>query len=454
MAQGSGLRAKLRQYGALGLVFVLAAVLLVAACIIINDWQSRRGKVPTETFDLPYIYIKTQNSLPTSLTDYANCSFEITNTEDEADAFSVSMKKKYGAKDSVGIRLRGNSTPYGDKKPYRLKFDQPQSFFGSTPNRSWSLLADYVDPALMRNYAGFELSALFENLAYTPWHRHVILYLNGKYQGVYLLTDVVDESPGRTAVATDFDAATDTDFPFLVEMSQDNTIGTGTYDVDFFTIDGFEPIEIKYPTVKERDPNGVVYKYIYDYMNAVLTLLKNGNQAVKVSFRSEPVTLGDLVDEASLMDYYLVNEIIGNWDASQKSIKIHKTKNGKLTFGPVWDFDTCAIPKWTGQPDEVSTDLSLADRRNVVGSPVPSKWLAIGDNRIKFYNRFMEKRDCIFDLVEKMQDYYAYIAPAARANANYWYGKNGEVKFEEQYQFLQDYLLLRYTKLESILLNL
>ena len=40
------------------------------------------------------------------------------------DSFTIDMKDSLEDKDSVGIRLRGNSTMNLDKKPYRIKFEK------------------------------------------------------------------------------------------------------------------------------------------------------------------------------------------------------------------------------------------------------------------------------------------------------------------------------------------
>lgn len=447
---------KSKQIVYLWLVICVTVVMIVSsvAVVAVSQYGFGNGKnlkySAEQLSQFPCIYIETQNeAMPVNKKDYVNCSFKITNTENETDAFTVTMKENYGDKDSVGIRLRGNSTALYDKKPYRIKFDKKQSFFGSPKNKSWVLLADYLDPSAMRNYVGLSLAEKFENLDFTPSHHHVVLYINGVCRGLYLLTDQVDEKKGRTNVEEEFNAAVDTDFPFLVEMSND--ANSGIANVDYFTIKGFEPIEIKYPEADERDDGNVVYNYIHEYMNAVLTLLKNDNQPVTVSFRSEPVVLSDLVDEESLIDFLLVNEIMGNTDSGYKSIYMHKTANGKIKFGPVWDFDSCAIPEWTGKPDQTQNDLSINNRTLALWGEVAEHWLSITGNQERLYNRFMEKRECILEVAAHMEEYYDYIAPVATVDADGWYGKNGAQKFEEQYTFLERFLLARYSKLATLL---
>ena len=47
----------------------------------------------------------------------------------------------------------------------------------------------------------------------------------------------------------------------------------------------------------------------------------------------------NFIDIESFIDYFLVSEISRNNDGFKKSRYFHKDKNGKITAGPVWDFD-------------------------------------------------------------------------------------------------------------------
>ena len=45
------------------------------------------------------------------------------------------------------------------------------------------------------------------------------------------------------------------------------------------------------------------------------------------------------IDIDSFVDYYLINEFFGNYDAGEHSTYMYKNSGGKLYIGPVWDFD-------------------------------------------------------------------------------------------------------------------
>lgn len=93
----------------------------------------------------------------------------------------------------AGIRLRGNSTMYGAKRPYRLKFDEKQGLLGLNDGhkfKSWCLMADYYDASMLRTYGTFRMAdTLLDGYVFSSDCAHVEVYVNGSYQGVYLLCE-------------------------------------------------------------------------------------------------------------------------------------------------------------------------------------------------------------------------------------------------------------------------
>src|SRR5690606_34816351 len=45
------------------------------------------------------------------------------------------------------------------------------------------------------------------------------------------------------------------------------------------------------------------------------------------------------LDVDSTINYYLINELFKNVDGAVASAYLTKKRNGKLFFGPIWDFD-------------------------------------------------------------------------------------------------------------------
>ncbi len=405
-----------------------------------------------DDFNLPIIEIDIEgNAMPISKQDYVNCSFKLYNTGNEEYNFEVEMADNYGGENSVGIRLRGNSTRRGRKRPYRIKFDEKKSILGLQKNKSWVLLADYFDQSHVKNYATFVLADSFDNLGFTPTGNHVALIINGEFKGLYLLCEQVDENKGRTNVKEDFDVTADDEYPFLIEMDE-LAWQEGETGVDNFLVKDINKyVEIKYPESDERqrtESSDKVYDYIYEYVNAVFTTLKT-KQPVTVSFRDNPAILEDLVDIDSAVDYYLINEIMLNYDNAKKSIYLNKTKDGKMKFGPIWDFDQ-------GMQNAYESTLSksyIETARTMhlaVHSPIYS--LLLQDET--FYNkvaiRYNELNESLVNVSDYLRDYKQVIDKIGVLDANMWYGTTGEFEFDMQYDYVRLFFNDRYDYLNEV----
>lgn len=411
-----------------------------------------KWKINEEYFEgFPMISINTQNGvLPYDKETYINASFSISNCENEEHNFDVSMKGEYGDDDSVGIRLRGNSTSYYPKKPYRIKFDKKKSLLGLQKNKSWVLLADYLDNSSIRNYTAFTLAQKFESLDFSPSPNHVVLFLNGEYQGLYLLTEQIDENDGRTAVEEDFDVTTDTSFPFLVEMDR-NAIYEGITGVDNFRPNYFWPIEIKYPEYEDRgieeENEDIVFSYINNYINAAFTSLVTGES---VEFNGEIVSFEDLVDVDSFIEYWLVNGIMRNEDSTWGSIYMSKTKDGKLKFGPVWDFDYSMSSHFWSRPYPYSEIHTAYEFCILIYDTPLYRFVQNEDNFNLVVKKWDQIKSKILEVVEELRLYKNKLSEIGRQDANYWYGETGAFQFDMQYDYVRLFLLDRYNFLDSV----
>ena len=94
------------------------------------------------------------------------------------------------------IKGRGNSTWNADKKPYNIKLDSKTDLFGMGKNKSWCLLANATEVSMIRNQLAYDFARGI-GIDTTSPTRHVNLYLNGEYAGLYLLTEKVDIGENR-----------------------------------------------------------------------------------------------------------------------------------------------------------------------------------------------------------------------------------------------------------------
>ncbi len=301
---------------ALSLGVVIAVLLVIALMFCSVKFIAYKSIKDT---GMPKIYINTENGKKiTSKEDYVNCTVSLSGTDEEYCFEDV----------SAGVRGRGNNSwKYYPKKPYRVKFDEKISLFGEAKNKSWVLLAMYSDFSYMKDLLAFRLADSIGTDAFVPSYHYVELYLNGKYNGLYLLTDQVDENSGRSDVKEDFDE-TATEVPFLVELDA-YAPDEGEEGVDWFYVSGYA-YNIKYPEADERY-TAAQFEYIKNYIESVDSLCRKADVSMS--------ELSEFIDIESFIDYYIVSEVMGQMEINWKSVYMSKKTDGKLKMGPLWDFD-------------------------------------------------------------------------------------------------------------------
>ena len=90
----------------------------------------------------------------------------------------------------VEFRGRGNSTWWLPKTPYRFKFDKKRELCGLKKAKSFALIANYLDPTLMRNAIALKMAQM-QGLPFTNHSIPVEVYLNGYYRGAYMRNEKI-----------------------------------------------------------------------------------------------------------------------------------------------------------------------------------------------------------------------------------------------------------------------
>ncbi len=289
---------------------------LVSAMIALSAFAAERNQLT----NLPTVFIDTDNKAGiNSKSTYTPGSVTVVSSSGQEDCDQVRM----------GIRGRGNSTWGMAKKPYRIKFDSKIKFLNNKAKaKNWVLLANYADKTLMRNAIAFEISK-FMGFEYTPSITFVDVVLNDKYIGNYMVTDQTEVKENRVPVEEQ--EITDTEEPAI----------TGGYLLE---IDGFadsEPVVIRTPkemkiTVKypkDDEINSAQLAYITKFIKDFETRLFSADFAdPETGYRA-------LVDEESLINWYIASELTGNSDALWSTYIYKKREDDHLYFGPLWDYD-------------------------------------------------------------------------------------------------------------------
>ncbi|HTJ00841.1 MAG TPA: CotH kinase family protein [Dongiaceae bacterium] len=290
--------------------------------------------------DLPafIIYNFGAGSIPVSTQQVINVSLY------ESPTGAVSLTNAPTLNARAGIRVRGRSTRYLPKQSWSLEFwddynaGRDLAPLGLPPESDWVLYApNNFEPVLIHNPLVYQLSNDIGR--YAPRTRFVEVYLNttgsavsaGNYNGIYVLEEKIKWGPARV------------DIPKLKEHDNTDPEVTGGYmmkiddpgedETGFYaagqTIVYVEPKEtdIKLP---QRAPQ---QQYLQNYLDA-FGLAVNG-----ASYKDPTNGFRGYIDTGSWIDHHILNVMAFNVDALRLSAYFYKERNGKLHFGPVWDFD-------------------------------------------------------------------------------------------------------------------
>lgn len=272
------------------------------------------GKAGTYT-DIPQIYIYTAGSITSS-------SYHKT-----ADV-SVSVIDKDGGtnKDlfdsASNIKVRGNTTAGAPKKPWNIKLSGKKSILGMEKGKKWCLLANSFDKSLMRNSLVYDFG-LQNGVTYTSQSRFVDIYINGKYNGNYLITEAVEAKTERV----DIDAYNADNNDILLELGTRNEAGVDhfrTYQLSV-TFDVNDPEKGDDLTDEQVDAKiARVREFLKPFESALVR--KDYDEILKY------------MDEDTFIDFYIANELFKNVDFNFSSTRFY-IKNDKIYAGPLWDFD-------------------------------------------------------------------------------------------------------------------
>lgn len=248
-------------------------------------------------------------------------SMGVNSREEYVDCYvSLDGKDGYNWYSGSGrIRGRGNSTwSIYPKKPYRIKLNEKHKVLGLGKAKSWVLLANYRDLTSMMNTYVFEV-ARWMGMPYVNHTRFVELFIDGEYEGLYQLTEQVQQGSNRVDVSDENG--------ILLSMDKDDGPELSPQSTDNFWSAVYSmPMCVKYPedvTVDQKD--------------SIRSLLAELETAIKdVNYDA----LDSLMDMRSFMTMAMIQELVENVEiCAPRSIYMYKDGNGKWAMGPFWDWD-------------------------------------------------------------------------------------------------------------------
>ena len=320
------------------------------------------------------IYIRVGSALPALFLHTESGSLDAvhkTKENREAGSYQLfTMEDEPLAGQLEYLRMRGNTTLEQPKKPYMMKLDSKQALLGMNRAKKWVLLADHLDPSLLRNRITLEMVKA-AGVRYAVDCRHVDLYINGEYRGLYLLCEKIEIS-GQSVQITDMQDAYEVLNPGELSENPLHLFSKKNGD----TVDGFtvyraytgmnNPSDITGGYLLECDKKHRFYEDGYvgfitgngttvevkepEYASAEMVTYIGGqmnafHRAILTRDGVDPVTgaaWDELLDAQSLAHKYLIEEFTQNFDAMDGSQYFYKDVDAidaKIYAGPAWDYD-------------------------------------------------------------------------------------------------------------------
>lgn len=335
-----------------------------------TDAFSKGGLFKVETANKSFdLVVLKSGSIPTLYIETESGSLEAVHA-DKNHKEPATIKVVENGKTTINTSLsyikgRGNSTWQWDKRPYNIKFEKKTDLFGMGKAKKWSLLANYIDETNIRNNIALGLADKI-GLYYSSKNQNVDLYINGIYEGNYLLCESVEVGSTRVDI-TDLEEANEKANPDIniEECELDGVRGensgythgskkwvnipnnpeniSGGYLLEFelaFRYDeevsGFissvgQPVVFKSPEYATKSEVEYISSFYQEFEDALYS--KNG-------YNSAGKHYSDYIDVESFVRAYLLQEFVMNLDAGTTSFYILKDADSdKLVASPVWDFD-------------------------------------------------------------------------------------------------------------------
>ena len=322
--------------------------------------------------NLPIVKIDTGGVPITSKTTDVAGTITITS----ADGQTSYLPNSSDSDDTATFHVHGNSTALMPKLPYHVKLNTSLDLLNTMglkcpyvtssgkstcdKSKSYVLLANYDDKTFLRDWAASALanaipyggSYLSETpvpspntgtiptpsggSALMPWAPHslfVELYLNGVYEGNYQLIEEVKVDSHRVNIneLSESDTApSEVTGGYLMEIDQHQDEAYVFHTPQGLPIGLIDPDFTPDPEVAEQT------SYITNYVDTAETALFSSN------FTDPTLGWRAYFDEASAVNFYIVNDLMGNVDggAFYSSNYLYKDQNNPFIYmGPIWDFD-------------------------------------------------------------------------------------------------------------------
>lgn len=256
------------------------------------------------------------------------------------------------------------------KRPYNMKLPEKAKLFGMGKAKKWVLLSNAMDQSQLRNRIAQTMAAR-SGLEYVMESVSIDLYCDGSYRGVYQLSERVQIQKQRVNI-TDMEEAMEALNDKELNEYQEVSVGgdlkdmqagsyryyeipnqpadiTGGYLIQFQLCNRYEKtrwdrsgfvtnrgqcVQLSSPEYASKDQVLYIRNFVQELEDAIYS---------ETGYNAKGKHYSDYLDVDSLLLGYLLQEITMNPDGQWTSFFFYKDSDsagdGKLHYGPPWDFD-------------------------------------------------------------------------------------------------------------------
>ena len=281
---------------------------------------------------LPLVIIDTSNSNINETRDTVG-SIRLVNNENGHNHFDgIAALESH-------IRIKAEDIYFSDldKKQYKITLVDAnddittisQSVLGMPAESEWILDGMATDMSLLRNYLMHNLADEIMAKEWTPQVQYCELFLNGEYQGIYLMSESVKVAPNRLNIIKTTEQSATTGY--LLKREQLSDANNGLVSFGIYAKKTFGSLIIIYPDKDEL--TAAQEQYILNEVSSFEKALYS------LDYDNSKDGYAKWIDVRSFVDYFIINEFALNFKAEDDDTYIYKNVGGKLEMGPVWSFD-------------------------------------------------------------------------------------------------------------------
>ncbi len=393
----------------------------------VETYVKTSAAVGSVTSDLPIIVLENLNGgVPDR--EFQDSTFTVYDVDPATGLSSLAGPADFSSLSAQ--HRRGKSTYSQPKLNLRIELrdtagaDASQPLLGMPSESDWILYAPWtIDRAMVRNGLMYDLSRQMGRWA--PRTRYVEVYANydggdlaaSDYVGVYVLMEVIKRDDSRV----DIDELTPT-------QSSAPAI-TGGY---ILQIDEPELNDASWSTSREYPRGGSQFIHVeperVDLSSAQVAYIRDyvqdAEDALFGSNFTDPLQgYQAYFDVDAAIDFHILNVFAANPDAFRLSTYLTKDRGGKLTFGPIWDFDRGMGPD--GDDRAADPTKWMSDEAYLWVTQYWNRFFDDPNFEQRWVDRWQELRKTVFseaNLQATLDSHTSQLSAAQSRNAARWGG--------------------------------